>query len=298
MKNPKKKDDHQHEGGEADYCCDDDMYDENLEIPNDQFFTKDFFFECFIQCIFPWPYFYQELFMKQLAPASVNYVVYFISDLFIIFMFVRIYFVIRHIERYHDFTDVYSKKIFKSVYGIEQGGLFVVKYEIEHNPGRITFWLFTISIMILAQILRIFELPYEFNDKVNSNLYQDYGSAIWCIVITSTTVGYGDSYPKTIGGQITCIASAFWGTFVISLLVLVIANVFELEDHESKAIKDISRRRTAANAIKVAYKFNLMKKQFYLNRLQTDPNFEVEQSTYLMMCRDVFNRPNYHIKES
>ena len=40
-----------------------------------------------------------------------------------------------------------------------------------------------------------------------------------------------------------------------------------------------------------------MKKQFYLNRLQSDPNFEVEQSTYLMMCKKLFNNPHYNFRD-
>ena len=65
-------------------------------------------------------------------------------------MFVRIYFVIRHAERYHEFTDVYSKKIFQSVYGFEASGLFVLKYEIASNPAKSTLCLLTTSILILA----------------------------------------------------------------------------------------------------------------------------------------------------
>ena len=51
--------------------------------------------------------------MKLLAPAQTSHVLsvtYFVSDIFVIFMFIRIYFVVRHLERYHSFTDVYSKK--------------------------------------------------------------------------------------------------------------------------------------------------------------------------------------------
>lgn len=173
--------------------------------------------------------------MKLLAPAQTSHVLsvtYFVSDIFVIFMFIRIYFVVRHLERYHSFTDVYSKKIFKAVYGFEPDGLFTLKYEIAHNPTRATLYLFSISILILAQILRMWELPYEFTTGIDTMDMRDYGSAIWLVVITSTTVGYGDIYPHTIGGQITCVITAFWGTFIISLLVLVISRVFKLEECE------------------------------------------------------------------
>jgi len=143
--------------------------------------------------------------------------------------------------------------------------------------------LFSVSIIILAQILRIFELPYEDNRNINAPDLQDFGSAIWLIVITSTTVGYGDIYPHTIGGQITCIIAAFWGTFIVSLLVLIISQVFTLEDKEAKAISYIKKSRTAATAIGQAFKFYLYKKKFYLHKLKTDPKFGLGSSSYLKM---------------
>jgi len=101
------------------------------------------------------------------------------------------------------------------------------------------------------------------------------------IIITSTTVGYGDIYPHTIGGQIVCIITAFWGTFIVSLLVLVVANIFELSANEKKAIKFIKQSRTAATAIGNAFKFYLKKKKFYVQKMDHDPNFSIESSTFL-----------------
>jgi hypothetical protein len=41
-----------------------------------------------------------------------------------------------------------------------------------------------------------------------------------------TTVGYGDIFPHTCGGQITAMIIAIWGAFVISLLIMVTADIF------------------------------------------------------------------------
>jgi voltage-gated potassium channel len=92
-------------------------------------------------------------------------------------------------------------------------------------------------VSILSYILRLWELPYEQDmvnsaTRANSNNLQDYGSSIWLTCITMTTVGYGDIYPHTIGGQITAIVIALWGTFVISLLIMITSNVFEHTETE------------------------------------------------------------------
>lgn len=149
------------------------------------------------------------------------------------------------------------------------------------NPSRVALILFFTSVIMLAEIVRIFEIPYEMNNDVNSVDLKDFGSAIWLIIITSTTVGYGDIYPHTIGGQCVCVITAFWGTFIVSLLVLVVANVFELSDDEKTAIKDIKQRRSAAKSISKAFKFYLFKKRFFVHKMEIDDTFHISSSNFL-----------------
>lgn len=46
--------------------------------------------------------------------------------------------------------------------------------------------------------------------------------------MTMTTVGYGDVTPHTTGGKYVCMFTALWGAFMVSLLVLMVSNFFEL----------------------------------------------------------------------
>jgi hypothetical protein len=96
--------------------------------------------------------------------------------------------------------------------------------------------LFFISVTLLSFILRVFELPFEQNKRIDEQNLADYGSSVWLTVITMTTVGYGDIYPQTIGGQITAIVIAIWGAFVISLLIMVTSDVFNFNKKENQAV--------------------------------------------------------------
>lgn len=98
--------------------------------------------------------------MPQLASSHVKYVPYFLSDLIMIFMFLRIYGLIRHYERYHEFTDLNSKAVCRS-FGFESGRMFTVKCELYYHQATFIIVLFFTSVIILAFILRVFELPYE-----------------------------------------------------------------------------------------------------------------------------------------
>ena len=139
-------------------------YESLFKLSAAGFFDDSFIWECLFYCIYPWPGYDKIIAMRQLAPASVDHVDYFLTDLLIIIMFFRVYGVIRHIERYHEFTDIFSKQICKTVYNFVPSRLFSIKIELIESPTRMAIILFSISILILAQILRIFELPYEYNN--------------------------------------------------------------------------------------------------------------------------------------
>ena len=68
---------------------------------------------------------------------------------------------------------------------------------------------------------------YHYYDVI---LFDDYTTAIWCVVITMTTVGYGDVYAISPFGRMISVMNAIWGAFVISLMVASINNIFQLNE--------------------------------------------------------------------
>lgn len=58
---------------------------------------------------------------------------------------------------------------------------------------------------------------------------------MWNVIITLTTVGYGDYYPKTNFGRFIGIITAFWGVFFVSLFVVALTNTLDLEESELRA---------------------------------------------------------------
>ena len=83
----------------------------SIEVPRKGFCGLHFVLEIISQCIYPYPFYDTVLFVPQLASSGVNYVPYFLNDLLLLIMFVRLHALFRHWERYHEYTDTYSKKI-------------------------------------------------------------------------------------------------------------------------------------------------------------------------------------------
>jgi len=144
-------------------------------------------------------------------------------------MFLRLFFMYRSFINYSIYTDAYSKKVCKN-YGFTSGVRFSYKCQLENHPGTFVLVLFTSTVLILAYVMRIFELPYyrHNKDNVEASLFDDYFNSIWLLVMTITTVGYGDYTPNTTMGKWVAMFAALWGSFMISLLVLSAASIFEL----------------------------------------------------------------------
>ena len=91
---------------------------------------------------------------------------------------------------------------------------------------------------------------------------------MWCIVLTMTTVGYGDIYPMTILGRVIAVIACLWGTFLTSLMVVALKISTEHSKQEQRAFNEIKRyiknqnkEQLAKDFIVYAIKYWLMMKR-------------------------------------
>jgi hypothetical protein len=112
------------------------------------------------------------------------------------------------------------------------GPAFSLKSELKERPYFLLTIGILISVVVFGFALRMSELPYRNYSKLDWN-YSTNG--MWCIIITMTTVGFGDFYPSTFAGRIIGVISCLWGTFLISLIVLALSNLLEFSHQEKKA---------------------------------------------------------------
>ena len=154
---------------------------------------------------------------------------YFVSDFILVFMFFRFFFLVRSVINYSIYTDAYSKKICLQ-YGFTSAYRFASKSHLAMSPATTVFTVFAFIVFILAYIVRIFELPYYINDVEDSEGLEKFYNAIWFIVITITTVGYGDIYPRTVYGKMVAMSAALLGALLISLFVLASSKLVDLTE--------------------------------------------------------------------
>jgi hypothetical protein len=62
-----------------------------------------------------------------------------------------------------------------------------------------------------------------------------YWNNFWLIIITMSTIGYGDYFPRTLPGRFIVFVTAVWGVFLTSILVIALNNALQMDSSESKS---------------------------------------------------------------
>lgn len=113
-------------------------------------------------------------------------------------------------------------------------------------------------------MLHIFEGPMT---TVSGQNYESMFSCMWNVIITLSTVGYGELYPKTFFGRIVGVIICFWGVFILSLFVVTITNSLEFSSNEDKAfsllMKLLYKKKLKIEAVELiqkAYSYKMVKK--------------------------------------
>jgi hypothetical protein len=55
---------------------------------------------------------------------------------------------------------------------------------------------------------------------------------MWAAIVTMTTVGYGDMYPRTDIGRIIMICCSIYGVVIVSVMVVTLTNELEMSSLE------------------------------------------------------------------
>jgi Ion channel len=140
-------------------------------------------------------------------------------------------------------------------YGFTPNVRFTFKCMIIKRPGMTVLCTLMLSIFILAYILRIFELPYY--RKVGAVDLEQYTSAIWLILVTMSTVGFGDIVPYSFVGRMVIIFTSIWGAFIITLVIVAFSSLFSLSKNQKKAMHHLYLTKKAAETITSAMRYYL-----------------------------------------
>ncbi|MCI9073836.1 MAG: potassium channel protein [Lachnospiraceae bacterium] len=98
----------------------------------------------------------------------------------------------------------------------------VITTVLKEKRGQLLYSIFLVLVLMMASSLCMYGLEHEAQPEHFSNAF----SGIWWSVSTLLTVGYGDIYPITVGGQAMAIVIAFLGVGMVAIPTGIISAGF------------------------------------------------------------------------
>ncbi|XP_028926230.1 potassium voltage-gated channel subfamily KQT member 2 isoform X10 [Ornithorhynchus anatinus] len=152
-----------------------------------------------------------------------------------------------------------------------------------HSKELVTAWYIGFLCLILASFL------VYLAEKGENEHFDTYADALWWGLITLTTIGYGDKYPKTWNGRLLAATFTLIGVSFFALPAGILGSGFALKVQEQHRQKHFEKRRNpAAGLIQSAWRFyatNLSRTDLhstwqYYERTVTVPMYSSQTQTY------------------
>lgn len=204
-------------------------------------YYKSILFEMILVGIHPNPYLQSVEVSFFNEPNSLEDVYFYhVNEILILFSLMKLPLILRTIlsnttwftNRTHRVCDMYA---------CERDFLFVIKCFMQTSPYKIILSAMIGSIFLFGFAVRICESPLYRSDDELPLSYESYLNCFWNIIITMTTVGYGDYFPKTHLGRIVIFMVSIWGIFNMSMMVVTLTNTINTSVFENKAIAVLKR---------------------------------------------------------
>jgi hypothetical protein len=151
-----------------------------------------------------------------------------LNAIFTLLCFFRMWFFIKYYLVSSIYYEPRTQRIC-AMNGFNTDLFFSFKGNVRGNPFEIYGLIFAVIFFFFSYGIRIFERAL---DSKTGLQFGNYWNCLWCLIITMTTVGYGDSTPSTEMGQFLVIMSCFCGVMLLSMLIVAITNILNLSGNE------------------------------------------------------------------
>jgi hypothetical protein len=173
--------------------------------------------EIALNLISPMPFLYDVKYTDYYHVEGVDVRIHLNTALLVIMVLCRIY----HVESCVLISTYYMSDCayrVSLIYGRALGYGFALKSIYKTHPFMLWYAHYAFFLVIYGYLMRSVE--YEANDGNLSDKIFTARNSIWWSMMTMTTVGYGDFFPKTILGRSVGVIAAFNGGLLEALAIL------------------------------------------------------------------------------
>eukprot|EP00347_Sterkiella_histriomuscorum_P003133 403365464 len=221
---------------------------------------KQIILEVLLSLVMSYPSLYGSTYIETANDFS-NGRIFITNDLLLCFMiFCRVHFFVRGIIQLSFYTNPRAQRVCH-IYGIDATNSFALKSIMIDYSWLITAVSAMISLFILAYSIRLFER------QLQQNFYH-ITTSMWYVLITMTTVGYGDVYAMSHAGRAIAIICAFIGVMIVSMFVVCLYNILQFDQSQEKSFNLLERlqlkdflRIYAVGMLASTYKIKILRRK-------------------------------------
>ena len=115
---------------------------------------------------------------------------------------------------------------------------FAIKAVVAEMPYSLMFIIFASVTLASAYAMQVFERPLN---TVSGQDFDSFWNSVWLIVVTMTTVGYGDLFPKSNGGRVIGAIVCIFGIFITSYFTVTLTNFLRFTPPQSTSFMLLQR---------------------------------------------------------
>ena len=159
-----------------------------------------------------------------------KYSVYSVDSIMCVAMFVRLAYLPRFYGEVVSDLRSDAALAISRVNSVVFDNAFVVRYVLANSLNCVVL-VTSLLIILFAYMMMVFERP------VDNGTLGNYANCVWLVIITMTTVGYGDEFPTTVLGRFVAVMASLTAVVLLAVTTNLVVSQLTLSRSEAKVIE-------------------------------------------------------------
>ena len=222
--------------------------------------------------------------------TSISYnqkkVEYCINDIFLLIQCIRLLYLILILVICSDFYGPRADRVCKMM-GRHLDLSFSLRALFIDKTLIMLIYCSIIICTMLSYMLKILNQPLEITE---TNNFKSFGNCFWYVLVTMTTVGYGDIFPETTNERIIGYCIAISGTVVVALIVSFFQEQITLGKNEKNTLEFVERVNNKEELMEASVTYFKMNMLYLMNKRNMEkgiiPQSQVNKNKLITLLKD------------
>ncbi|XP_035675712.1 intermediate conductance calcium-activated potassium channel protein 4-like [Branchiostoma floridae] len=140
----------------------------------------------------------------------------------------RFYHLFRFLKNHNTIAKSASIRLLVSFMQKDLSDAFQFKSFFMKHPFSIIFTLYLFDAFVIGYVVFVLDRA--------SGMYRSYSDVAWLMVVTMTSLGFGDIVPNSVGGRVFISLSSIYGILLMALVIGIVQQLLTLTDDERRVL--------------------------------------------------------------